>query len=129
MLHRAPCLLLLLMDCSALWSRSVLRKPCYCPGILNKLEQVRQLFESKGLDADEADEMFEDIDDSLDDLRDLCHAKTLKSKFRQAGQQLIIAKRLSKAGQEQTRKRLVPRILLRNVLAGTGRLHDERASM
>lgn len=83
--------------------------------ILNKLEQVRQLFESKGLDADEADEMFEDIDDSLDDLRNLCHAKTLKSKFRQAGQQLIMAKRLSKAGQEQTRKRLVREAFQRSV--------------
>ncbi|CAE6972456.1 unnamed protein product [Symbiodinium sp. CCMP2456] len=83
--------------------------------ILNKLEQVRRLFESKGLDADEADEMFEDIDDSLDDLRDLCQAKTLKSKFRQAGQKLIIAKRLSRAGQEQTRKRLVREAFQRSV--------------
>ncbi|CAE6930486.1 unnamed protein product [Symbiodinium sp. CCMP2592] len=83
--------------------------------ILNKLEQVRQLFEIKGLDADEAEEMFEDIDDSLDDLRELCQAKTLKSKFRQAGQQLIIAKRLAKAGQEQTRKRLVREAFQRSV--------------
>ena len=84
-------------------------------GVLNDLEAVRRLFGSDGLDSEEAAERFDDIDDSLDDFRDLCEAKTLKSKFRRAGKHFITARRLSKAGQERTRKRLLREAFQRSV--------------